>query len=96
MELNTFPKSLKIGKISPIHEKGDVQLLNDYRPISFLPIFGKISEKILYKCTIGQKKINKKIKTKIKKEKRKKKNKKKRELKRLFGGILILKLSDRD
>ena len=56
MELNTFPKSLKIGKISPIHEKGDVQLLNDYRPISFLPIFGKISEKILYKCTIGQKK----------------------------------------
>ena len=48
MELGTFPKSLKIGKISPIHKKGEVQLLDNYRPISVLPIFGKIFEKILY------------------------------------------------
>ena len=47
MELGTFPKLLKIGKISPIHKKGDVQLLDNYSPISVLPIFGKIFEKIL-------------------------------------------------
>ena len=48
MELGTFPKLLKIGKISPLHKKGDVQLLDNYRPISVLTIFGKIFEKILY------------------------------------------------
>ena len=48
MELGTFPKSLKIGKISPIHKKGDVQLLDNYCPISVLPIFGKIFEKFLF------------------------------------------------
>ena len=48
MELGTFPKLLKIGKISPIHKKGDVELLDNYRPISVLPIYGKIFEKILY------------------------------------------------
>ena len=38
MELGTFPKLLKIGKISPVHKKGDVQLLGNYRPTSVLPI----------------------------------------------------------
>ena len=49
MELGTFPKILKVGKISPIHKKGDVQLFDNYRPISILPIFGKIFEKVIYK-----------------------------------------------
>ena len=48
MELGTFPKLLKIGKISTIHKKCDVQLLDNYRPISVFTIFGKILEKILY------------------------------------------------
>ena len=48
MQLGVFPKLLKVGKISPIYKKGDSQLFENYRPISLLPIFGKIFEKILY------------------------------------------------
>jgi hypothetical protein len=48
IEKGVFPQVLKIGKISPIHKKGDPQLLDNYRPVSTLPIFGKIFEKIIY------------------------------------------------
>ena len=44
-----FPDVLKCGKITPIHKKGPRDDLTNYRPISTLPIFGKIIEKILYK-----------------------------------------------
>ena len=48
IQLGIFPKILKIGKISPVYKKGDSQLFDNYRPISVLPILGKIFEKILY------------------------------------------------
>ena len=44
-----FPDVLKCGKITPIHKKGPRDDLTNYRPISTLPIFGKIFEEILYK-----------------------------------------------
>ena len=43
-----FPESLKIGKITPVFKKGDSELLENYRPISTLPVFGKVFEKIIY------------------------------------------------
>merc|ERR1711860_136385 len=36
------------GKTSPIFKKGNSELLENYRPISTLPIFGKIFEKVIY------------------------------------------------
>ena len=43
-----FPDKLKTGKITPIYKKENEELLENYRPISTLPIFGKIFEKIIY------------------------------------------------
>ncbi len=38
----------KIGKISPIYRKGGQENLENYRPVSTLPIFAKIFEKVIY------------------------------------------------
>ena len=43
-----FPDVLKVGKITPIYKKGNSELLENYRPVSTLPIFGKIFEKVIY------------------------------------------------
>lgn len=43
-----FPVELKKAKVIPIHKKGDKSLLTNYRPVSVLPSFSKIFEKIIY------------------------------------------------
>ena len=53
MAESTFLSILKIGKITPIFKKDDEQLLENYRPISTLPIFGKIFEKLIYSRLYG-------------------------------------------
>ena len=53
-----FPSILKLGKITPVYKKDDEQLLENYRPISTLPIFGIFftSNNILNKSQFGFKK----------------------------------------
>ena len=48
MMKGTFPDSLKEGQVAPIFKKGNVEEIGNYRPVSTLPIFGKIFEKIIY------------------------------------------------
>ena len=43
-----FPDNLKLGQVTPIFKKGDCQQLENYRPITLLPIIGKLFEKIIY------------------------------------------------
>ena len=48
MDKGIFPSILKIGRITPIFKKGDPQVFGNYRPVSTLPLFGKIFEKVIY------------------------------------------------
>ena len=43
-----FPDNLKLGQVTPIFKKGDCQQFENYRPITLLPIIGKLFEKIIY------------------------------------------------
>ena len=43
-----FPLAWKKGNITPIHKKDKKNLVENYRPISILPICGKIFEKIIF------------------------------------------------
>ena len=49
IEIGIFPDILKRGCITPIFKKGDSRFLDNYRPVSTLPIFGKIYEKLIFK-----------------------------------------------
>lgn len=44
---SVFPDSLKIAKVKPLHKKGATDECCNYRPISILPIFSKIFEKVI-------------------------------------------------
>ena len=49
-ETGMFPDKLKIARVSPIYKAGDSGDLTYYRPISVLPCFSKIIERIMYNC----------------------------------------------
>jgi hypothetical protein len=43
-----FPDIMKKAKIRPLFKKGDKQDIQNYRPMSILPAFSKILEKLMY------------------------------------------------
>ena len=43
-----FPKIWKKANVVPVHKKEDKMLVKNYRPISLLPIFGKMFERVIY------------------------------------------------
>ena len=47
IETGMFPDLWKKCNTVPVHKKRDKRLLQNYRPVSLLPILGKILEKIL-------------------------------------------------
>lgn len=49
----TFPDILKQSKVIPLHKKNDKKDLNNYRPITLVPIISKIFEKTMSKRIIN-------------------------------------------
>ena len=49
LQEGTFPSCWKKANAVLVHKKEDKNLLKNYRPISLLPIFGKIFQRILFK-----------------------------------------------
>ena len=45
---STFPDIWKKSNICLIHKKGDKQVINNYKPVSLLPICGKVFERLIF------------------------------------------------
>ena len=43
-----FPSEWNKANVVPVHKKGNKQTLENYRPVSLLPICGKIFERLIY------------------------------------------------
>jgi hypothetical protein len=48
MDTGIFPDSLKIAKVCPVFKDGDKSVFQNYRPISVLPSFSKVFEKVIF------------------------------------------------
>ena len=48
LNTGTFPDISKKSNIVPVHKKGDKQIVNNYRPVSLLPVCGKILERLVF------------------------------------------------
>ena len=49
----TVPDNFKVARVIPVFKKGSRTQQNNYRPISLLPIFNRILEKLMYKRLIS-------------------------------------------
>jgi potassium voltage-gated channel Eag-related subfamily H protein 8 len=46
-EAGIFPERFKIAKVKPLHKKGDMGNMGNYRPISISCAFSKVLEKLM-------------------------------------------------
>ena len=53
-----FPTELKISKVIPLYKGDDSSLIKNYRPVSVLPLFSKILERLMYNRLISFIKLN--------------------------------------
>ena len=44
-----FPDELKVAKVIPLYKSNDKKCINNYRPVSILPVFSKLFECIMYR-----------------------------------------------
>ena len=47
-EKGILPDQLEIAKVTPLFKKGDNALMDNYHPLSVLPCFSKVLERIIY------------------------------------------------
>ena len=55
-----FPFEMKIANVVPIFKSGDDMVFSNYRPVSILPIFSKLLERLMYDrllCFINDNKL---------------------------------------
>ena len=48
-----FPKEMKIAKVIPLYKNDNNMMVNNYRPISILPVFSKLLERLMYNRLIS-------------------------------------------
>ena len=46
---HVFPTEWKVARVNALHKKGPRNMLDNYRPISVLPVVSKVFKRILYK-----------------------------------------------
>ena len=49
IDTGIFPDQWKEANVTPVHKKKDKQTVSNYRPISLLPLFAKVFERIVFK-----------------------------------------------
>ena len=52
LKTGIVPSEMKIAKVIPIHKSSDPSVLKNYRPVSLLPAFSKLLEKIVFNALI--------------------------------------------